>query len=136
MDRLESPLGVENGLVKPSPQAHLPEGIYIARTLVKDYQKVPVRVLNATYCDQKLTREFPLTQCEPVTLVTVPYLEQPQAQDSNSKLQDITEVARPHFNGEFQDLKELLTEYKDIFSVDSKDDRKISNTRWFKYDGN
>jgi hypothetical protein len=54
--RLESPIGVENGLVEPSPQAHPPEGIYIARTLVQDRQEVPFRVLNATHRDQKLTR--------------------------------------------------------------------------------
>jgi hypothetical protein len=42
MATLESPLGVENGLVEPSPQAHLLEGIYIARTLVEDRQEVPV----------------------------------------------------------------------------------------------
>jgi hypothetical protein len=42
MARLEILLRVENGLVEPSPQAHLPEGIYIARTLVKDCQKVPM----------------------------------------------------------------------------------------------
>jgi hypothetical protein len=34
MAKLESPLGVENGLAEPSPQAHPPEGIYIAKTLV------------------------------------------------------------------------------------------------------
>jgi hypothetical protein len=55
MARLESPLGVENGLVETSPQAHLPEGIYKARTLVQDCQEVPMRVLNATHHDQKLT---------------------------------------------------------------------------------
>jgi hypothetical protein len=36
MARMENPLGVENGLVEPSQQAHPPEGIYIARTLVQD----------------------------------------------------------------------------------------------------
>jgi hypothetical protein len=36
MARLESPLGVESGLVDPSPQARPPQGIYIAKTLVKD----------------------------------------------------------------------------------------------------
>jgi hypothetical protein len=36
---------------------------------------------------------------------------EPQALDLSSKLQDITEAARPHLsNGEFQDLEELLTE--------------------------
>jgi hypothetical protein len=49
--RMEIPLGVENGLVEPSPQPQPPEGIYIARTLVQ----VPVRILNATHRDQKLT---------------------------------------------------------------------------------
>jgi hypothetical protein len=44
MARSESPLRVENGLIEPNPQAHPPEGIYIARTLVKDHQKVPVHV--------------------------------------------------------------------------------------------
>jgi hypothetical protein len=46
-------------------------------------------------------------------LVTAPDLEQPQARDLSSKLQDITEAARPHLsNGEFQDLEELLGEYE------------------------
>jgi hypothetical protein len=31
---LENPLGIENGLVEPSPEAHVPKGNYIARTLV------------------------------------------------------------------------------------------------------
>jgi hypothetical protein len=76
MARLESPLGVENDLVEPSPQAHPPEGIYIARTLVQDRREVPVRVMNATHHDQKLTRGSPLAHCEPITLVTPPNLEQ------------------------------------------------------------
>jgi hypothetical protein len=63
MARLESPLGVENGLVKPRPQALPPEGIYIAKTLVQARQEVPLRVLNATHRDQKLTKESPLAQC-------------------------------------------------------------------------
>jgi hypothetical protein len=54
MARMENPLGVENGLVEPSQQAHPPEGINIARTLVHDRQEVPVRVLNSTHRDQKL----------------------------------------------------------------------------------
>jgi hypothetical protein len=37
MARMENPLGVENGLVETSLQAHPPEGNYIART-VKRYQ--------------------------------------------------------------------------------------------------
>jgi hypothetical protein len=53
--RLESPLGVENGLVEQSQQAQQPEGIYIARTLVQYRQEVAVRVFNATYRDQKST---------------------------------------------------------------------------------
>jgi hypothetical protein len=56
MARMESPLRVENGLVEPNPQTHQPEGIYVARTLVQDRQEVPVRVLNATRQEQKLTR--------------------------------------------------------------------------------
>jgi hypothetical protein len=55
MARLVNPLRVENGLVELSPQAHLPEGNYIARTLVKVCGEMPVRVLNATHRDQKLT---------------------------------------------------------------------------------
>jgi hypothetical protein len=34
MAQLESPLRVENGLVEPSLEAHAPEGLYIASTLV------------------------------------------------------------------------------------------------------
>jgi hypothetical protein len=120
--RLESPLGVENGLVEPSPQAHPPDRIYIARTLVQDCQEVPVRVLNATHWDQKLMRGSPLAHCEPVTLVTPPNMGEPHTRDSSTKLQDITETVRPHLSKEeFMDLEELLTEYKDIFAVDSED---------------
>jgi hypothetical protein len=55
-------------------------------------------------------------------LVTTPDLEQPQARHLSSKLQDITEAARPHLsNGELHDLEELLAEYKDIFAVYSED---------------
>jgi hypothetical protein len=56
MIRLESSLGVENVLVEPSPLAHLPEGIYKARALVRDRREVPVRVLHAIRCDQKLMK--------------------------------------------------------------------------------
>jgi hypothetical protein len=45
MARLESPLGVENGLVEPNLEAHPPEGLSIALTLVRDCLEVPVRVL-------------------------------------------------------------------------------------------
>jgi hypothetical protein len=43
---------VENGLVEPSPEAHQPDELYIAMTLVRDRREVPVRVLNATHRDQ------------------------------------------------------------------------------------
>jgi hypothetical protein len=117
MARLENPLGVENGLVEPSPQAHPPEGIYIARTLVQDHQEVPVRVLNATNRDQKLTRGSP-----PGTLVTDHDMEQPQAQDPNSKLHRVMATARPNLNDrEFLELEELLSECEDIFAGDIED---------------
>jgi hypothetical protein len=124
MIRLDSHLGIENVLVEPSPRAHPPEEIHIARTLVQDSQEVSGRVMNATHCDQKLTKGSPLAHCESVTLVTPPDLDQPQARDSSSKLQDIIATARPHLsNREFQELEELLVEYEDIFAVDSEDYR-------------
>jgi hypothetical protein len=122
MARMQNPLGAENGLVESSPQAHPPEGIYITRTLVQDRQEVTVRVLNATYRDQKLTRGSPLLHCEPVTLVTPYEVGQPQAQELSSKLEDVITVARPHLtNEEFRVLEELLTEYEDIFAGDNED---------------
>jgi hypothetical protein len=96
MARLQSHLVVENELVEPSPQVPPPEGFYIARTLAQNRQEVPVRVLNATHRDQKLTRGTPLSQREPVTLVTPPDLDRQQDQKSSSKLQEVTEAARPH----------------------------------------
>jgi hypothetical protein len=96
--RLESPLGVENYLVEPSPQAHPPEGVYIARTLVQDHWEMPVRVFNATHRDQKLTRGSPLAHCEPVILMIAPDLEQLQVQEPSLKLQDMTKAARPHLS--------------------------------------
>jgi hypothetical protein len=50
------PLEVENGLVEPSPEAHSPEGLYIARTPIRDWWEVPVTVLNTSRRDQKLTK--------------------------------------------------------------------------------
>jgi hypothetical protein len=81
-----------------------------------------VKVFNPNHHDQKLTRGFPLAHCEQVALVTPPDLEQLQARNSSSKLQDEIEAARPHLsNGEFQELEELLVKYEDIFAVDSED---------------
>lgn len=62
MAKLKSRLKVENGLVEQSPLAHPPEGIYIARTLVQDRLDIPVRILNATHQEQKLTRGSPLVR--------------------------------------------------------------------------
>jgi hypothetical protein len=73
MARMESPLGAENGLVEPNPQAHPPEGMYIARTLVQVRQEEPVRILYTTHRDQKLTRRSPLAHCEPLTMETPPW---------------------------------------------------------------
>jgi hypothetical protein len=110
MARMENPLGVENGLVEPSPQAHPPEGIYIARTLVQDHQEVPVRVLNATHRDQKLTRGSLLAHCEPVTLITPPDVGQCQTQEPGSKAKEVVTAAKPNLtDGEFQEVRKLLT---------------------------
>jgi hypothetical protein len=112
MARMENPLGVENGLVEPNPQTHQPEGFYVARTLVQDRKEVPVRILNATRLEQKLTRGSILAHCEPVTLVTMPDVKQNRAQVPRSRLEDIIADAKPHLaNEEFHELGELLTEY-------------------------
>jgi hypothetical protein len=59
MTRFESLLRVENGLIETSPEAHPSEGLYIARTLVRNRLEVPVTVLNATHRDQKLMKDPP-----------------------------------------------------------------------------
>jgi hypothetical protein len=126
MARMENPLGVENGLLETSPQAHPPEGIYIARTLVQDRQELPMRILNATHRDQN-SREDTLWHTEPVTLVTAPHVGQRQTQDLSSKLEDVVTAAKTHLtNGEFQELKELVTEYEDIFAGDDEDYEKTN----------
>jgi hypothetical protein len=54
--------------------------------------------------------------------VTPPDVGQHQAQNLSSKLEDVITAAKPHLtNGEFQELKELLTEYEDIFARDDED---------------
>jgi hypothetical protein len=58
---LKSSLQVKNGLVEPRPETHPPEGLYIAKTLVQDCREIPMRVLNATRRDQKLTKDSPGT---------------------------------------------------------------------------
>jgi hypothetical protein len=58
MARLGSPLGLENSLVEQSPEAHQPERIYIAKTLVKDHQNVPLSVLNATLREQEADKKI------------------------------------------------------------------------------
>jgi hypothetical protein len=46
-------LGAENGQIEPSPETPALEGVYIARTVVRDRLEVPVRFLNAIRRDQK-----------------------------------------------------------------------------------
>jgi hypothetical protein len=42
-----------------------------------------------------------------------------QTQELSSKLKKVVMAAKPHLtNGEFQELKELLTDYEDIFAGD------------------
>jgi hypothetical protein len=60
MARLESHLGVENGLVEPNPEAYAPEALYIARSLVRDRREVTVRVLNSTRRDKLKKGPHPL----------------------------------------------------------------------------
>ncbi|XP_023716570.1 uncharacterized protein LOC111869344 [Cryptotermes secundus] len=122
MAKMENHLGVENGLVEPSPQAQPTEGIYVVRTLVQDCQEVPVRVMNVTHKDQNLRRGSPLAHCEPVTLVTFPDVGQPTAPGRKPKLADVTTATKPHLNAmEFQELEELVAEYADIFAQDNED---------------
>jgi hypothetical protein len=83
--QIGEPLRVENGLAEQSSQAHLPEGIYITRTFVQDRREVKVRVLNAMHRERKLMRGSPLTCCEPVMMVTPPYVEQPQCKEPTSE---------------------------------------------------
>lgn len=47
---------MENGLAEPSPEAHAPEGLYIARTLARDRPDVFMMVLIATRREQQLTK--------------------------------------------------------------------------------
>jgi hypothetical protein len=79
---------VENGLIERSPEAHPSEGLYIDRTQSRDRLEVPVRVLNATCRDQKLTKGSPMAHCEPAMLVTPPEAEQPQNQNSTPNLEE------------------------------------------------
>ncbi|XP_023721756.1 uncharacterized protein LOC111872274, partial [Cryptotermes secundus] len=121
MARMENLLGVENGLVEPNPQAHQPEGIYVAMTLVQDCQEVPVRVMNVTNKDQILRRGSPLSHCEPVTLVALPEMGQPPAPGLTPKVADVTTAAKPHLNTrEFQELEDLVSEFADIFAQDNE----------------
>jgi hypothetical protein len=95
-----TPLGVENGLLEPSPETHPPEGLYIARTLARDRREVLLWVRNATLRNQqKLTKGSHLTHSEPVTLVALPDVEQPEVQDIAPKLQTVIPSSRPNLSG-------------------------------------
>jgi hypothetical protein len=53
-------------------------------------------------------------------LVIPPHVEQPQVWDTALKWQDLIAVARPNLcDAESRELEELLTEYGDIFVMDS-----------------
>jgi hypothetical protein len=72
--------------------------------------------------DQKLTKGSLLAQCEPVTLVAPPKVEQPHVQDTVPKLQDVI-AARPNLSDTESWELEKLTEYGDIFATKSDDYR-------------
>jgi hypothetical protein len=63
--RMESPLGVKNGLVERSLETHPPGRHYVARTLARDHPEVHVRALKITRLHQKLTKGSPLANCKP-----------------------------------------------------------------------
>jgi hypothetical protein len=110
MAGLENPLRVESGLVDLSPEAHQPEGLHIARTLIRQRWELPMRVLNATCDDQKLTIGSTLAHCRQVTLVTPTDVEQPQVQDTALKLQDVIVAAKPNLlDAESQELDRQYT---------------------------
>jgi HPt (histidine-containing phosphotransfer) domain-containing protein len=84
--------------------------------------------MNAIHSDHKLRKASPLAQCVPLTLVNPTDRELPQAREACSKLQDVTEEARPHLrDGEFQELEELLAEYEELFAVNSEDQGRNTN---------
>jgi hypothetical protein len=67
-------------------------------------------------------KDTPLANCEPVTLVAPPDVQQPQVQETTPKFRDAIAAARPNLSdAESRDLEELLTEYGDIFAIDSDD---------------
>jgi hypothetical protein len=119
--RLESPLGVGNGLVKPSPGAHSPEGLYIARTLVGDRWDVSVRFLNAARRDQ-LTKGFLLALWKPRWWSHPMWNNHRSGTLSRSYW---TWLTKPNLSdSEFGELEELLTKYEVIFARDG------DNYRW------
>jgi predicted negative regulator of RcsB-dependent stress response len=57
-------------------------------------------------------------------------LDQPKAQESSSKLQEITEAAKQNLSDEeFQKLEKLIAEYDDIFAVGSVTDVGTARSR-------
>jgi hypothetical protein len=120
MARLEIPLGAGDVLIEPSWKAHIPEGIYEARTLVRDRREVPIRIMNTTICAQTLAKGFSLGSCEPVTLGTPPGATEAQMQETALQLEDVLAAARSNLSNErTKELEELITEYEDIFVTSS-----------------
>jgi hypothetical protein len=74
------PPWVKDGLIEPTPNAHIPEGIYIARIQARGCREVPVKVTYAANHDQILAKGFSLENCEPITLVTPLGAPHPQMQ--------------------------------------------------------
>jgi hypothetical protein len=82
-----------------------------------------IREGSECYPSRPWTHEiFPLAHFEPVTLVTTPDVEQPKVLDSTPKLLDVIATAKHNLSdAESWELEELLTEYGDIFDMDSDD---------------
>jgi hypothetical protein len=83
---LESPFGVENGLVEPSLQAHPLEAIYIIRT---SFLRPPGGTGEGLECypsGPKAHKRIPSGTLSQPPLVTSSSVEQPQAWDSSLKL--------------------------------------------------
>jgi hypothetical protein len=98
MASLESPLEVENGLVEQSPEAHAPEELYRARTLIQDCWEVAMTVINVICPDQKLTKGSSLAHYEPVMLVNPRNVKQPQIQDTTPKFKDVIAAAKSNLS--------------------------------------
>ena len=118
------------GVIEPSNEVGK-HGLIIGKTLVRTDPRsyVPVRVMNVTGCNKRLTRDDEIAVCSPVDHIlaceTVPDHNDKRNRMKCSQIQVLLQTAKTSLEPmDYKKAEKLIKEYCDIIAIDEEDNGK------------